>query len=232
VFNPYMPDKQCYVSAYLTVDAPAGAANPIVTGEYRGDEWTPDVLQFVARFAGGLPGGPGLATKIGLNTEYEKRIGPEPRVWGGWFTGQDLPGGALALSLGVDCRQLGLALTTVLQTVQSRGAAPCVVAARFVPGSGSHLAMNRFERTCMIDIDGANLPAMGDLLVECCTALEAAGVAFTMHWGKWIGYLTRAYVERVYGDRAERWRQARARLLPDARLGHTFTNDVVEELLL
>jgi hypothetical protein len=138
----------------------------------------------------------------------------------------------LALSLGVDCERLSLGLNTVLQTVRSKGRVPCVVATRFVPGSSALLAMNRFEHTCMIDIDGPNLPAMGDLLVACCAALETAGVPFTMHWGKWIGYLTRSYVESVYGDRATRWRAARARLLPDPQLADTFSNEVFDGLVL
>jgi hypothetical protein len=36
----------------------------------------------------------------------------------------------------------------------------------------------------------------------------------------------------VYGDRVSRWRAARARLLPDARLEHTFSNEVLSEILL
>jgi FAD/FMN-containing dehydrogenase len=232
VFNPFMPEKQCYVSAYVTVDRPPRGTPAEVTGEYQGDEWTPDVLQFVGRFAGGLPGGPGAATQVGLKTEYEKPVTDTPRVWGGWFTGQDIPGGALALSFGLDRDRLALGLNTVLQAVQARGKVPCVVATRFVPGSDSLLAMNQFPRTCMIDVDGPNLPTMGDLLVECCRALETAGVPFTMHWGKWIGYLTRDHVDRVYGDRAAHWRAARARLLPDPQLARTFSNELFDGLLL
>jgi len=232
VFNPFMPEKQCYVSAYVTVDQPPRGTPAEVTGEYRGDEWSPDVLQFVGRLAGGLPGGPGAATQVGLKTEYEKPVTNTPRVFGGWFTGQDIPGGALALSFGVDRDQLPLVLDTVLQSVRARGRAPCVVATRFVPGSSSLLAMNQFARTCMIDVDGPNIPAMADLLAECSGALEAAGVPFTMHWGKWIGYLTRGHVDRVYGDRATRWRAARSRFLPDPQLARTFSNELLDGLLL
>jgi FAD binding domain-containing protein len=232
VFNPFMPEKQCYVSAYITDTPPPGEAEPNVTGEYRGDEWSPDVLQFVARLAGTLAGGPGVATQIGLNTEYAKPVPDAPRVWGAWFTGQDLPGGALALSLGVDCDRLVLALNTVLATVRAEGRVPCVVATRFVPRSSALLAMNQFGRTCMIDIDGPNLPAMGDLLRACCGALESAGVPFTMHWGKWIGYLTRSYVEKAYGDHLEQWRKARGQLLSGPQLATTFSNEVFDNLIL
>ena len=232
VFNPYQPEKQSYVSAYVTVDQPPLGTPAEVTGEYRGSEWTPDILQFVGRFAGGLPGGPGVATEIGLKSEYTKPVTDSPRVWGGWFTGQDLPGGALALSFGVDCDQLVLALNTVLDTVQTTGKVPCVVATRFVPGSSSLLAMNRFERTCMIDVDGVNLPAMAELQTNCSNALQAAGVPFTLHWGKSIEDLTRDRAERVYGDRVVRWRAARARFLPDPRLANTFSNEPLARVLL
>jgi hypothetical protein len=232
VFNPFMPEKQCYVSAYVTADQPPAGTPAEVTGEYRGSEWTPDVLQFVGRLTGGLPGGPGAATEVGLTTEYAKPVPSTPRVWGAWFTGQDIPGGALACSLGVDCDQLSLALNMMLGTVQARGKAPCIVATRFVPRSSSLLGMNRFERTCMIDLDGVNIPAMGELLAECSSALQAAGVRFTMHWGKWIGYLTRSYVENIYGDGVTRWRAARARVLPGAGLADTFSNELLARVLL
>ncbi|HEY7611827.1 MAG TPA: FAD-binding protein [Gemmatimonadales bacterium] len=232
VLNPFIPEKQCYVSAYVRADQPPPGTPAEVTGEYRGTEWTPDILQFVGGFAGGLPGGPALATEIGLRTEYTKPVTDTPRVWGGWFTGQDIPHGTLACSFGVNCEQLSLVLNTLLETVKRRAKVPCIVATRFVPQSGAWLAMNRFERTCMIDLDGVNLPAMGELLVDASSALEAAGVPFTLHWGKWIGYLTRDRVERFYGERVVRWRAARARLLPDAQLADTFANEVFSNLLL
>ena len=190
------------------------------------------MLQFVGRLAGAIPGGAGVATQVGLSTEYGKAVGDEPRVWGAWFTGQDIPHGSLALSYGVDCRQLPLALATLLQTVQAKGKVPCVVATRFVPRSTALLAMNRYPRTCMIDVDGANVPAMGELHAECGQALQAAGVTFTLHWGKSIDTLSREQVERAYGTDLTRWRTARRALLPDPKLSHTFSNDVVDALLL
>jgi hypothetical protein len=53
-----------------------------------------------------------------------------------------------------------------------------------------------------------------------------------MHWGKWVGYLTRGYVESVYGERVARWRAARARFLPDPQLAHTFSNELLAGVLL
>jgi D-arabinono-1,4-lactone oxidase len=232
VLNPYMAERQCYVSAYVRADAPPGGPGAEVTGEHRGSEWSPDVLQFVGRLAGAFPGGAGVATQVGLSTEYGKAVGEEPRVWGAWFTGQDIPHGSLALSYGVDCQQLPQVLGTLLQTVQAKGNVPCVVATRFVPRSSALLAMNRYPRTCMIDVDGANVPAMGELHAECGKALHAAGVPFTLHWGKSIDTLSREHVERVYGTDLTRWRTARQELLPDPKLAHTFSNDVVDGLLL
>jgi hypothetical protein len=39
-------------------------------------------------------------------------------------------------------------------------------------------------------------------------------------------------VERVYGDRVTRWRAARARFLPDPQLARTFSNELLEGILL
>ncbi len=231
VFNPFSPDSQSYVSAYVVADQPARGTPAEVTGEHRGDEWNPDLLQFVSRAIGGVPGAPALVTRVGLKSEYAKPVSGGPRVWGAWFAQQDLPGGALGASLGVDCTQLPAALLAIFGTVQARATVPCVVATRFVPGSSSLLGMNQFPRTCMIDMDGANVPAMADLIAQCCRRLETDGLPFTMHWGKWIGWLTREHVQAAYGDRVERWRAARARLLPDPAVAQTLSNPVVDGLL-
>ena len=107
VFNPFTPDSQSYVSAYVLADNPARGTRAEVTGEHRGDEWNPDLLQFVSRFIGGVPGGPALVTGVGLKSEYARPVGDSPRVWGAWFAQQDLPGGALGASLGVDMLHAG-----------------------------------------------------------------------------------------------------------------------------
>jgi hypothetical protein len=231
VFNPFTPDAQAYVSAYVLTDNPARGTPAEVTGEHRGDEWNPDMLQLVSRFIGVVPGGPGLVTGAGLKTEYAKPVTDTPRVWGGWFAQQDLPGGAVGASMGVDCRQLGQAMATILETVRTTSSVPCVVATRFVPGSKAIMPMNLFERTCIIDMDGANVPAMTELIAECCRRLEAAQIAFTMHWGKWIGCQTRAHVEAVYGDRVIRWRAARGRLLADTGVARALSSPVIDALL-
>jgi hypothetical protein len=212
-------------------DNPARGTPAEVTGEHRGDEWNPDMLQLVSRFIGAVPGGPGLVTGAGLKTEYAKPVTDSPRVWGGWFAAQDLPGGAVGASMGVDCRQLGPAMATILETVRTTSSVPCVVAARFVPASKAILPMNIFERTCMIDMDGANVPAMTELIAECCRRLEAAQVPFTMHWGKWIGCQTRAHVAAVYGDRVARWGAARRRLLTDAGVAQSLSSPMIDALL-
>jgi FAD/FMN-containing dehydrogenase len=231
VFNPFKPDSQSYLSAYVLTDRPPRGTPAEVTGEHRGDEWNPDLLQFVSRTLGGIPGAPAVVTRIGLESEYAKPVTDSPRVWGAWFAQQDLPGGALGSSMGVDCAQLEKAMGAILETVQKDQKVPCVVATRFVRGSASLLAMNRLDRTCMIDMDGANIPAMSNLITACCNRLEEVGVPFTMHWGKWNGWLTRDRVNAVYGDRARRWRDARARLLTDPGVAQALSNPLIDALL-
>ncbi len=232
IFNPYLPDKQCYVNAYVRTDPPPGQVAPEVTGEYQESEWSPDVLQFVGRLSGAIPGGPGAVTQLGLKTEYGKPVGTTPRVWGAWFAGMDIPSGSLALSFGIDCDHLSAGLGALLETVEAKGRVPCVVATRFVPRTTSLLGMNLYQRTCMIDVDGSNLPAMAELQAECSNALQRVGVPFTLHWGKWIDLLTRGQIESVYGDRVVRWRAARKKLLPDPQISRTLSNDLVDKLLL
>lgn len=62
----------------------------------------------------------------------------------------------------------------------------------------------------------------------CWKALDAAGINYTCHWGQ-ENELSPARLADYYGDRVERWRKARARVLPKT-MGAVFTNTLVKKV--
>jgi hypothetical protein len=62
-------------------------------------------------------------------------------------------------------------------------------------------------------------------------ALRDAGVSFTCHWGQEYG-MDAASVRTYFGDRVERWQQARRRLLDTPEARAVFTNPLLSRLAL
>ena len=57
-------------------------------------------------------------------------------------------------------------------------------------------------------------------------ALDAAGIPFTLHWGKYNSFLTPIRVRDRYGDTAvDQWLASRETLLESAAVRQIFNND-------
>jgi hypothetical protein len=57
-------------------------------------------------------------------------------------------------------------------------------------------------------------------------ALDAAGIPFTLHWGKYNTFLTPDRVRNCYGDAAvDHWPASRETLLESAAVRKIFNND-------
>jgi hypothetical protein len=86
------------------------------------------------------------------------------------------------------------------------------VALRFVPQTTALLGMNIHPMNCYIEMPSVRNREAEDIYSACWEALEQQGIAFTCHWGQLLD-LRRQQLERYYGDRLQRWLQARAQML-------------------
>ncbi len=95
------------------------------------------------------------------------------------------------------------------------------VSVRFVPQTRALLGMNIHPMNCFMELGSlltANLP---ELQQACWQALDDAKIAYTCHWGQ-QHRLDAAHVQAYFGDRVQRWRAARQRLLPTATAQAVF----------
>ncbi len=77
----------------------------------------------------------------------------------------------------------------------------------------------------MLELDAVNVPETRRYVREVWKNLEAAGIPFTLHWGKFNTYLTGPRVVGMYGqDKVDTWRNARANLLESAGVSRCFDN--------
>ncbi len=102
-----------------------------------------------------------------------------------------------------------------------------VFALRFVRGSDALLAFTRYERTCVIDMDGPHSKSSLKFFRHAWKAFDDAQLPYTLHWGKNNQHLNAARVRRMYGDDVDRWIASREHLL-DAPTRQVFTNRFME----
>ena len=60
--------------------------------------------------------------------------------------------------------------------------------------------------------------------------LHAAGIPFTVHWGKLETWLTANRLRGIYGDALDRWIAARHEVLENADVARVFTNKFMTRL--
>jgi len=74
-----------------------------------------------------------------------------------------------------------------------------------------------------------NTPETRAYFNEVWKRLDAAGIPFTLHWGKYNAFLTPERVRNRYGDAAvDQWLASRKTLLDDAAVQQVFTNDFMK----
>ncbi len=122
---------------------------------------------------------------------------------------------------------LNRALETLDQLIginNAIGPTPVVFGCRYVKKSPALLAMNRFDTTFVVSIDGIFNNTTLQFFDQIPQKMEQAGIPFTQHWGKTNGY-TPARVQNAYGADLTAWTDARHQLLPDPGDRALFTND-------
>jgi hypothetical protein len=115
------------------------------------------------------------------------------------------------------------ALDALLQLNTQIGPVPLVFGIRYVRKSEALLAMNRWDRTAVISLDGVHNKAALDFLAAIPAAMDARTIPFTQHWGKTNGYDT-ARVQAMFGADYNAWIAARHQLLPDPTNRALFNN--------
>ena len=115
-------------------------------------------------------------------------------------------------------------LDVLIDINNTMGPTPVVFGCRYVKKSPALLAMNRFDTTFVVSIDGVFNNTTLAFFDEIAPKMEQAGIPFTQHWGKTNAY-TPARVQTAFGADFTAWKAARQQLLPDPADRALFTND-------
>jgi FAD/FMN-containing dehydrogenase len=224
VINPYDLDAGVYVTTMyrrpFRPDYPRPPQGDLAPGD--------DALQVVGAVTDVLPGLIPAVVTAAVRAQYRTTAAPVEGTQGEIFPTTTTRGRASGSSIGVPVEHALDVMELILGINRDHGPFPCLVALRFVPHTRALLGFTRFERTCIVDVDGTLSNRTRSFYSRIWQALSASGIPYTMHWGKLLG-LSAAEARRLYGGDVDRWLAARRALL-DPPLRRAFSNRFLEEL--
>ena len=224
VINPYDLDAGVYVTTMyrrpFRPDYPRPPQGDLAPGD--------DALQVVGAVTDVLPGLIPAVVTAAVRAQYRTTAAPIEGTQGEIFPTTTTRGRASGSSIGVPIEHALDVMELVLGINRDHGPFPCLVALRFVPRTRARLGFTRFERTCIVDVDGTLSNRTRSFYSRIWQALSTSGIPYTMHWGKLLG-LSAAEARRLYGGDVDRWLAARRALL-DPPLRRAFSNRFLEEL--
>ena len=224
VMNPYDVERATWVTVMTKEPYVEGyAPPPRLTGGLAPGDNLLSVMGRLFDVAGNAI--PAAMTAL-LNMQFH--AGVVTGTLGEIFGDTTTEGKAAGAGFGVSADRAEQALDVVLAAMHAGGPYPCLVALRFVKGTQATLGFTRFPETCIIDLDGPLSTRTRDCYQRVRTALTAAQIPFTQHWGKIVD-LNATDVRTCYGPAVDAWKNARNQLLdPEER--RVFSNTFLEGL--
>ena len=145
------------------------------------------------------------------------------------FRGRGDAQGVLAVDMGMPLDRALDALGVAFRAHRRVGSVmPLLFACRYVRGTQALLGFTQFDPTCVLEVYTGDTAAARRFIRALWADLNIAGIPFTLHWGKWMGYLSPRRVREMYGDACEQWVTARAELLEDDATRRAFTNPFLQ----
>jgi FAD/FMN-containing dehydrogenase len=154
------------------------------------------------------------------------KLGLTTGSWGEIFGYKTMRTKVASGSVAVPAARVLDALDALIALNKEIGPVPLVFGCRYQRKSPALLAINRWDPTAVISIDGIYNPSSLKFLDAVPARMEAKGIPFAQHWGKINGY-TPARVEAAFGQDRDKWLAARHALLPDPVDRVLFENDFV-----
>lgn len=172
---------------------------------------------------------------VAAETAKQYKAGPIAPVFPGTYFGPTtLPeGNGRSCEVVVDHANARRAVQTVIAAIQSEAKAGRTllggIGVRFVPATDALLGMNIHAMNTYIEFPSLNSAETSAIHQAVWTALRAANIPFTCHWGQEYG-MDAASVLSYFGDRVSRWKAARTKILPTAQARAVFSNPLVVQL--
>lgn len=215
LINPYDLDGGVYMTVMYKRPFHTGYTPPKPNGNGVGPG--DDAPHFIGKITNAAP----ALTPLVVNKVTAASLKPFEKVTGTLaeiFSKTTLSGKLASAAVGFPAKDVVRVTELLLQLNQSHGPFAGLFAYRYVKSSDALLAFTcHAPVTCVLELDAVQSPQTFAFYEVVWQALEHNGIPFTFHWGK-INSLTPGRVQRMYGEKLERFQAARTRLLDGATL--------------
>jgi FAD/FMN-containing dehydrogenase len=143
------------------------------------------------------------------------------------FNNTSLHGKLLSAAIGVSIDDINKVIDLLLELNKTKGPFLGLFAFRFIKKTNATLGFTKFDHTCVFELDGAFSPKTSKFFKDAWAALEAAGIPFTMHWGK-VNELNFTRLQKMYGANLDTWLRARKEIL-DTETMKVFNNAIMQQ---
>ena len=168
-----------------------------------------------------------------LNTQVNNEFSPYFRkaVIRDLFRGEKTLGKTLACGMGIPLSRAVEAMEIAFKAYKGSSIVlPLVLSFRFVKGTRALLGFTRFETTAVMEMDAVNTPETRAFFDKIWNDLDAVGIPFTLHWGKYNAFLTPERVRNCYGVAIDQWLTSRSTLLESTAVRQIFNNHFTKAL--
>jgi hypothetical protein len=233
VVNPYelsAGGQGAHIRAlYKLTQLPPASALPPLTGNGDSD----DLLGVLGVLTDTIPAA--IAPALGaLANQQLKPVSFSLATPGQTFGTTAIRGDVLSMELSVAPRDVVVALRCIAGVAEGFAFAG-LLAVRYVKASPALLA---FTQGCIATpiVATIEIPCVGSQRTrqafdKIWDALDRSGIRHAFHWGQCLPMnYDLARLEQIYGDRVQRWLNARHRLLPSAAGRRSFANGFLERL--
>jgi hypothetical protein len=122
-------------------------------------------------------------------------------------------GKLFSAAFGIDCADFRRVTDICLEINKTHKLAG-ILAMRFVKGSLATLGFTRWERSCVLELDGVDASVNHQFYKKLAEKMETESIPYTLHWGKINRILDRERVKYMFGqERLLAWKQQRSRIM-------------------
>ncbi|MCK8519992.1 FAD-binding protein [Aquimarina sp. D1M17] len=158
-----------------------------------------------------------------------KEVPPVEGTIGETFSNTKFRGKVASAALGIDIKDSTKVVEEILKVIEDGDPFPGGISLRYVKGTEALLGFTKFPKTCVLELDGVDAKVTRKFYEKIWNRLEAAGIKYTLHWGKINFNLNFNRVQHMYGAATvQHWIDSRNALLtPEAM--KVFTNKFIEK---
>lgn len=132
------------------------------------------------------------------------------------FSNTKFRGKAISAAIAVAAENVSRVVEEVI-LINRQSPFPGGLALRYVKGTKAVLGFTRYEKTCILELDGVDSDIARRFYQQLWDRLESQNIPYTLHWGKMNFNLDPQRVRRMYGNAAvDTWINCRHSLLGDA----------------